>query len=168
MSMPQVHIVAYCGDLGYGAARGALHHAVEIDGEAYWDGGFTANPAIYPLMYECSTPDILLVLLNPLSIAEVPRTAEEIAARIDTMLHAMGVTDAGIFGDILCARTLRQLTDRLVKELATAGKGSKLNATRAFLHELRDLGRARGESWVREHRPSVGKRSTVDLAALFA
>ena len=23
MSMPQVHIVAYCGDLGYGAARGA-------------------------------------------------------------------------------------------------------------------------------------------------
>ena len=29
-----------------------LHHAVEIDGEAYWDGGFTANPAIYPLMYE--------------------------------------------------------------------------------------------------------------------
>src|SRR5690606_791244 len=23
MAMPQVHIVAYCGDLGYGAARGA-------------------------------------------------------------------------------------------------------------------------------------------------
>jgi len=23
MSMPQVHIVAYCGDLGYGVARGA-------------------------------------------------------------------------------------------------------------------------------------------------
>ena len=39
-----------------------LHHAVEIDGEAYWDGGFTANPAVYPLIYDCTTSDILLVL----------------------------------------------------------------------------------------------------------
>ena len=162
-----------------------LHHAVEIDGEAYWDGGFTANPAIYPLMYECSTPDILLVLLNPLSIAEVPRTAEEIAARSmelgfsTTFLREMRmIAQARTYieegsGWMPMGRFERKLTGlrfHLVdaKELATAGKGSKLNATRAFLHELRDLGRARGETWVREHRSSVGKRSTVDLAALFA
>jgi predicted MFS family arabinose efflux permease len=30
MSMPQVHIVAYCGDLGYGAARGAEMLAVML------------------------------------------------------------------------------------------------------------------------------------------
>ena len=58
-----------------------LHHAVEIDGEHYWDGGFTANPAIYPLLYECTTPDILMVLLNPLQLDEAPRSAEDISAR---------------------------------------------------------------------------------------
>ena len=58
-----------------------LHHAVEIDGEAYWDGGFTANPAVYPLIYDCTTPDILLVLLNPLRHPDAPRSAEEIATR---------------------------------------------------------------------------------------
>ena len=55
-----------------------LHHAVEIDGEAYWDGGFTANPAVYPLIYDCTTPDILLVLLNPLRHPEArPRTDDQ-------------------------------------------------------------------------------------------
>ncbi|MCK6399291.1 patatin-like phospholipase family protein, partial [Thauera aminoaromatica] len=58
-----------------------LHHAVEIDGEHYWDGGFTANPAIYPLLYECDTPDLLMVLLNPLQHEQAPRSAEDIAAR---------------------------------------------------------------------------------------
>jgi NTE family protein len=58
-----------------------LHHAVEIDGEHYWDGGFTANPAIYPLLYECDTPDLLLVLLNPLQHQQAPRSAEEKSPR---------------------------------------------------------------------------------------
>ena len=31
-----------------------LFQAVEIDGEAYWDGGYMGNPAIYPLIYECA------------------------------------------------------------------------------------------------------------------
>ena len=58
-----------------------MFQAVEIDGEHYWDGGFTANPAIYPLLYECTTPDILMVLLNPLQLDEAPRSAEDISAR---------------------------------------------------------------------------------------
>ena len=30
-----------------------LFQAVEIDGEAYWDGGYMGNPAIFPLIYSC-------------------------------------------------------------------------------------------------------------------
>ena len=37
-----------------------------IDGEAYWDGGYTANPAVFPLFFECEARDVLLVLLNSL------------------------------------------------------------------------------------------------------
>jgi NTE family protein len=29
-----------------------LFQAVTIDGEDYWDGGYVANPALWPLFYE--------------------------------------------------------------------------------------------------------------------
>ncbi len=59
-----------------------IHHAVEIDGEPYWDGGYSANPAIFPLFYDCESPDVLLVLLNPLQREDTPRSVQEIEARI--------------------------------------------------------------------------------------
>src|ERR687883_1819387 len=43
-----------------------LQKAVEIDGEAYWDGGYSANPALTPLVQECRAADILLVQLAPM------------------------------------------------------------------------------------------------------
>lgn len=161
-----------------------LHHAVEIDGEAYWDGGFTANPAVYPLMYECSTPDILLILLNPLLRPEAPRSAEEIAARSvelgfsTTFLREMrmiaharrhiaegeGWMPLGRF-----ERKLMALRFHLIEaeELAQAGTASKLNATRSFLHMLRDLGRARAARWIHADQASVGVKESVDVDALF-
>ena len=162
-----------------------LHHAVEIDGEAYWDGGFTANPAVYPLIYDCTTPDILLVLLNPLRHPDAPRSAEEIANRSmelgfsTTFLREMRTLGqaraymqegSGWLPGGRLERKLSGLRFHLLEaeELADAGKGSKLNATRAFLHELRDLGRARAARWIRQHRADVGQRETVDLAEVFA
>ena len=162
-----------------------LHHAVEIDGEAYWDGGFTANPAVYPLIYDCTTPDILLVLLNPLRHPDAPRSAEDIAHRsmelgfsttflreMRTLAQARSYMQEGsgwLPGGRL-ERKLAGLRFHLLEaeELADAGKGSKLNATRAFLHELRDLGRARAARWIRQHRADVGRRDTVDVAEVFA
>ncbi|WP_374245642.1 patatin-like phospholipase family protein [Zoogloea sp.] len=161
-----------------------LHHAVEIDGEAYWDGGFTANPAIYPLIYECTTPDILLVILNPLERPEPPRTVDDISARtmelgfsttflreMRMIAYARGYVDEGRSWMPLgrFERRLMNLRFHLIeaKELLEAGRGSKLNAARAFLHELRDLGRARAAEWVRTRRGDVGRRGTVDLAAVF-
>ena len=137
-----------------------VHHAVEIDGEAYWDGGFTANPAIYPLMYECATPDILLVLLNPLSRPEAPHTAEEIAARsmelgfsttflreMRMIAHARAYIEetASLMPFGRFERKLMRLRFHMVEaeELAEAGSASKMNATRSFLTDLRDMGRAR-------------------------
>jgi len=58
-----------------------LHQSVVIDGEPYWDGGYSANPAVFPLFNECESRDILLVMLAPSVYGEVPRTAEEIRAR---------------------------------------------------------------------------------------
>ncbi len=161
-----------------------IHHAVEIDGEAYWDGGFTANPAIYPLMYECTTPDILLVLLNPLTRPEAPRSAEEIATRsmelgfsttflreMRMIAHARAYIEEGRNWMPL-GRFERRITGLRfhmleAEELAAIGSASKLNASRAFLTELRDLGRARAAGWIRTHRGDVGKRGTVNVGEVF-
>ncbi|MDR0529435.1 MAG: patatin-like phospholipase family protein [Zoogloeaceae bacterium] len=58
-----------------------LHQAIVIDGEPYWDGGYTANPPVFPLFYECEARDIFLVLLAPPVYGGTPKTAEEIRAR---------------------------------------------------------------------------------------
>ena len=161
-----------------------LHHAVEIDGEHYWDGGFTANPAIYPLLYECTTPDILMVLLNPLQLDEAPRSAEDISARSielgfsTTFLREMRMIAharqhiAETAGWMPLGRLERKLVGQrfhLIEahELAEAGRGSKLNAASSFLTELKTLGRARAEDWLGTQYRHVGRKETVDVAQLF-
>ena len=62
-----------------------MFQAVEINGEAYWDGGYMGNPALFPLIYKCQSADILIVHLNPLSRSEIPRTADEILNRINEL-----------------------------------------------------------------------------------
>lgn len=42
-----------------------VFQAVEIDGVPFWDGGYMGDPALFPLFYETTTEDILLVLLIP-------------------------------------------------------------------------------------------------------
>ncbi|MBX9700387.1 MAG: patatin-like phospholipase family protein, partial [Acetobacteraceae bacterium] len=60
-----------------------LFHAVEIGGEAYWDGGYMGNPAIFPLIYGCESRDVVVVHINPTMRAEVPRTARDILNRVN-------------------------------------------------------------------------------------
>src|SRR5215831_10695900 len=60
-----------------------LFKAVEIDGEAYWDGGYMGNPAIFPLIYNCESTDVMVVHINPLMRKELPVTAGEILNRIN-------------------------------------------------------------------------------------
>ncbi len=43
----------------------SVFQAVEIGGEAYWDGGYTGNPSLWPL-YDAALPDdIVIVQVNP-------------------------------------------------------------------------------------------------------
>ena len=55
-----------------------IFQAVEIDGEHYWDGGYRGNPAIFPLIYDCDSRDVVIVHINPLERARPPTTASEI------------------------------------------------------------------------------------------
>src|SRR5208337_2546191 len=60
-----------------------LHHAIELDGEPYWDGGYAANPPLIPLVHASETSHILIVQVTPNMSNRLPKTTSEIAARIE-------------------------------------------------------------------------------------
>ena len=66
-----------------------IFKAVEIDGEAYWDGGFMGNPPLFPLIYRGASRDIVIVHINPLTRPDVPKTAPEIFDRWRAAQHPL-------------------------------------------------------------------------------
>lgn len=168
-----------------------LHRTIMIDDEPYWDGGYSANPAIFPLYYDCAAADILLVLLTPLHYAETPDSAQEIRLRLREL--AFGATflrEMRMFahlyeragqsrlpawlskylpGGALMQR-IRQVrfhaipADALMNELPA---DSKLAVSLPFFQRLRDNGREHARQWLNDHRSALGKRATLDLDKLF-
>jgi NTE family protein len=157
-----------------------MSRAVEIDGEPYWDGGFSGNPALMPLVKSTASPDIVIVQINPVVRTGTPRSAREILNRVNEIsfntslikelraLHAMQefITAKGL--DIgPDARVFLHLihTDAEVQDLAAS---SKLNAEWPYLERLFERGRNWAETWLTAHFDDIGQRSTLDLDAWFA
>jgi NTE family protein len=156
-----------------------LFQAVEIDGAHYWDGGYSGNPPIFPLIYMGGAPDILIVQLNPINIPEVPRDVRDIIDRVNTLSFNSSlmremrmikfVTDLIDDGHLPDGRYLRLNIHTIdaEAELAPLKTSSKLNADRAFLLRLRALGAAKAEAFLDEHFETIGHRSSTDIAAKF-
>ncbi len=159
-----------------------LFKAVEIDGEAYWDGGYMGNPALYPLYYHTLTRDIVVVHVNPIRREEVPRTPTAIATRINeisfnsTLMREMRAIEfaarmvqEGWLKDEYKDR-LRQVLIHSIRDdegMAALDGSGKLLPDRNLLHRLRDLGRDTAIAWLKRHRKDIGKRSSVDIRAEF-
>lgn len=155
-----------------------MFQAVEIDGEFYWDGGYSGNPTITPLVRECASHDTILVQINPIVRAEVPRSARDIINRLNEVsfnapllkeLRMMALltrtADPGQGEGAMWAnmRIHRIATDR-VTEL---GASSKLITEWRFLTALRDEGRRTAGLFLDAHGADLGRRSTLDLDALL-
>jgi len=157
----------------------SLFQAVEIDGEYFWDGGFMGNPAIFPLIYEDVSADVLIVHVNPLVRRGVPRTAAEIANRVNEIsfnsslmreMRAIAFVTSLIDRGKLApadARRMRIHSIRCDELMAAQAASSKLDIGWAYLCELRDAGRAQAEAWLAAHVEQVGQASTVDIRAEF-
>jgi NTE family protein len=119
-----------------------LFQAVEIDGRAYWDGGYTANPPIAELVpFRESGCSMLVILLNPTLHPGVPRAARDIATRLNEIL-----------GNASVLRELDRLgahetIARPVEDIPYPG-ASKLNTDWQFIRHLRDEGRKAAEAWL--------------------
>ncbi len=160
-----------------------IHHPIEIDGDAYWDGGYSANPAVFPLFYECEACDVLLVLLDPLTRDGTPRTVEEIEQRIaEIAFSAHFMREMRMFAQATAftrpsflprgplEKRLQQMRFHMIDSdnLASLQRTqTKLLAYGPFLERLRAQGRQRGSAWLSQHAASVGRRSTVDVQRHF-
>lgn len=156
-----------------------LYRAVEIDGEAYWDGGFSGNPTITPLVNECEAFDVVLVQINPVTRPDLPKDARDIQSRLNevsfnaTLLKELRmmallrkVVDAGTGeGAAWANMRMHRITSDLMIEL---GASSKLNAEWAFLEMLRDEGRRTASAFGETHRADIGLRSTFDIEEFLA
>jgi NTE family protein len=157
----------------------AIHQAVLVDGEPYWDGGYTGNPPLHPLLFECKSPDLMIVLLLPLQRPATPTTAGAIRSRLSeihfntTFLTEMrdlalsrrvagrATLLRGRLEQRLVALNIHMIeTDDSVNQMAVE---KALNTSLPFLLRLKDEGRTRTESWLARNRTALGRRSTLDL-----
>ncbi|MET0518574.1 MAG: patatin-like phospholipase family protein [Burkholderiaceae bacterium] len=162
-----------------------LHRAIEIDGQPYWDGGYSANPAVFPLFFECKACDTLLVLLNPLRRQAGPESAADIQARIaEIAFNSTFLREMRMFAHLrehlprswlgrqmgTLERTVQAKRFHLIEAgelLGGLGTESKLVVQRRFFEQLMKQGREHGQAWLEQHFDALGKRSTVDLDSLF-
>jgi len=155
-----------------------MFQAVEVDGEYYWDGGYVANPAIFPLIDECDTDDIVLVPLTSSRASRLPRQAAEIKERFrEITLNACLIReiraihlitrliDEGKIDD----PTMRRINLHLIKDPATfigLHAGSALNTDWDFLTGLRRAGALAAKRWIGESYAKLGTRIDFDDTTL--
>lgn len=156
--------------------------AVEIDGVPYWDGGYTGNPSLYPLIYNCESPDIVLVQINPLIRKGIPKTPTEIVNRLNEIsfnsalmaeIRAIAFVEKLIEQDHLKseeAARLKKINAHMIgceKTMSEFGAASKMNASPDFLKKLKELGRLTAEQWLKENWDNIGQKSTIDIRKTF-
>ena len=160
-----------------------IHHAIQIEGEAYWDGGYSANPAVFPLFYDCDARDVLLVLLDPLEREGTPRTVNDIEARIaEVGFGAHFMREMGMFAQATAfsrptfltrgrlEKRLQQMRFHMIdsSDLASLHRTeTKLLAYGPFLERLYAQGSERGTAWLSSHASSIGRKGTIDVNELF-
>ncbi len=152
-----------------------LFHAVEVEGEAYWDGGYMGNPAIYPLIYHCESRDVVIVHINPLYREQVPTEAGAILNRINEIsfnsslmreMRAIAFVTQLIDDEQLHGRAMKRMlihsieADEVMRDL---GVHTKMTPSWRFLTHLRDLGRHHADAWLAGSLDKVGRESSVDI-----
>jgi NTE family protein len=155
-----------------------MFQAIEIDGEEYWDGGYSGNPTITPLVRECTSRDTILVQINPIERPTPPRSARDILNRLNEVSF-----NSVLLKELRMIALLRQVADAGNSEgaqwagmrihrvssdvMVELGYSSKLNAEWVFLTMLRDEGRKSADAFLAAHADDLGKTSSHDLDMLL-
>ncbi|MFV0301036.1 MAG: patatin-like phospholipase family protein [Paracoccus sp. (in: a-proteobacteria)] len=177
---------ASCEAVAASACLPTLFRAVEIPDpatgrvEAYWDGGYSGNPALYPLFRPALPRDIVIVNINPLLREALPRTPVEIQDRINEIsfnsslmreLRAINFVKKLHGEDRLTNRPMKNplihmiLDDVLMNDLTAR---SKLLPNPQMLARMRTAGQVAAETFLTDHADALNDHDSVDLPALFS
>lgn len=157
-----------------------LFPAVEIAGEAYWDGGYASNPPVRPLIEEGCPSDVIVVRTTPEERPELPMDPMAVYERVNELafdasmrqeLHSLAVAQQ-LLADLptVPSGALSRLRDARMhmigaeQEFRALGRGSYLDTSWGFLQRMHELGVAAAERWLGTNLGLVGVRSTLDLA----
>lgn len=147
--------------------------------EAFWDGGYTGNPALFPLFEDNLPDDILIVNINPLHRDDVPTSSQAIANRINEISF-----NSSLFRELRAIEFVRRLLrekklspgtmknvlvhmiadDALMNELNVA---TKTVPAPVVLARLREAGQASAKAFLHRHKSDLNKISTVNLTDMF-
>jgi NTE family protein len=146
-----------------------LQGAVEIEGEAYWDGGFAANPPIVSLVHESSAADLLVVQVTPARDSETPETPAAIDRRLDQI-----TANAVLNAELAALEWARSdglhppRVHRLAAEDEVEGlvRCSATDFGHSFIAMLHQRGREAAERWLR-HAPNGTTLAVQELRPAF-
>jgi len=156
-----------------------IFHAVNVDGEDYWDGGYAGNPVLYPFAYHSESQDIVIVQINPLNCQETPRAARDILNRVNEItfnasllqeLRAIDFVARMLDEGSLDPERYRKMLIHIIadeKGFQNLNASSKMNTEWEFLEHLHNLGyRAAGE-WLEVNFGRLGESSSVNVRGLL-
>jgi NTE family protein len=156
-----------------------IFQAVEIDGEAYWDGGYMGNPALFPLVDLAGSQDIVIIQINPVYREELPRSAPEIFNRINEItfnaslikeIRSIAILKEFIKTAHLADQKFRDAFFHLIandEELNPLHASSKFNTEWSFFMHLHDIGYRTTSDWLDQNYDDLGKRSTLDYESVY-
>jgi len=160
-----------------------LFPAVEIDGESYWDGGYSSNPPLRPLIETDTSSDLLIVRSTPLErptalmgMMAVQDRVNEITfgASLRSELRSLALAQELLEGMPDIPPSLARLRDIRVHMIGAEQEfrgmygGSKQDPTWCFLHDMHALGQRVAARWLEENVHALGHLSTADLAPFAA
>lgn len=155
-----------------------LFQAVELDGEPYWDGGYSGNPTLWPIIDDSATRDLIVVQLVPDRAPEVPKDGASIRRRVGEIVFGSSLVAEMQAISAMRAVAERGETPASVLDLRmhrigppSAGllaEGSALDRSRAWIERLYAEGRSAAKRFFGRHGAAIGVRETLDIAATFA
>jgi len=150
-----------------------LFQAVRIGDNYFWDGGYSGNPPLAPLIEGGDAGDIIIVQINPIHRDQIPQTPLEINNRVNEITF-----NASLLAELSQLRAVAKIAEaggsadgRRLHRIGGDGRlerfsgDTKFDASWDFLQELRDLGRASAKHWLTAHFDAIGVHSTLDVSA---
>jgi NTE family protein len=158
----------------------SMFKAVKVDDEYYWDGGYIGNPVFFPLIYNCETPDIILVQLEKTHDPKIPQSVSEIQNRLKQITWNTSIVremrsiafisdliDRGIISEEAHMKRVFMHVIENPETFDSIDESAKVNTEEEFLKHLFNEGRQTAEKWIKANYDKVGKESSAPIKDLY-